>query len=135
MASISTTGLDEAITELSRMAHGMGDCCSDMVEAAGRVIIDSWVDTGTKRGLIDSGAMLASVDQVTGHDDAWYTEVYPQGSSSAGKHKKAVRNAEKAFVLNYKPGKGSGWVNEAEEKCKDDAVAAAESVYMSYRFN
>ena len=48
-------------------------------------------------------------------------DIYPQG-----KDRKGIRNADKAFILNYGCSSipGSRWVQEANENCGDSVNAA-----------
>ena len=114
MARFETTGLDELIREMQRMGEDSGAVAETMVNAAAIEIRDAWRQSAENHGLIDTGSMINSigspgpVKSIGG--------VFSQTVSPQGKDAKGVRNAEKAFILNYGTTRyqATYWVDEAE---------------------
>ena len=129
MARFDTSGLDDLISEMTRMGQDVGPVAEEMVDAAVDVIRDAWKESARKHGHEDTGAMIESIGLGPGPKragDIIYRDVYPQGKDAKG-----VRNAEKAFILNY--GKhnmpASYWVDEADEKSADAVQRVCQEIW------
>ena len=114
MARFDTPGLSDLIKEMERMGQDGGEVAEAMVNAAVVVIRDEWRASAENHGLVDTGAMIESIGfpaPVQKAGGILYRDVYPQGKDGKG-----VRNAEKAFILNYgKHNKeATYWVDEAD---------------------
>lgn len=129
MARFDTGGLDELIQQMQRMGQDEGPVAEEMVNAAVEAIRDEWKKSAQSHGHHDTGEMIESIGIGPGPVRAGsilYRDVYPQGVDSKG-----VRNATKAFVLNY--GKhnmpASHWVDDAEDKCAAPVQAACQAIW------
>ncbi len=123
MARFDTSGLDELIRDMERMGKSSGKVAEAMVQAAVVEIQAAWKESADANGLRDTGAMIDSITygkSPTNLGTALANDVYPQGKDGKG-----VRNAEKAFILNY------GKNNFPATYWVDDADAAAEPRIMS----
>ena len=114
MARFESSGLDDLIREMQRMGEDSGEVAEAMVNAAVVEIRDAWRETAEEEGLIDTGAMIESIGfpaPVQKIGGVLYRDVYPQGKDAKG-----VRNAEKAFILQYGSSriKPRYWVDKAE---------------------
>ena len=131
MARFDTTGLDKLISEMQKMGETSGAIAEAMTNAAVIEIRDCWRESAEKHNLDATGAMIESIgfpQPVKRIGNILYRDVYPQGKDSyyikRGKkyrRKKAVRNAEKAFMLNYGTSTipASHWVDEADDASVD----------------
>jgi len=129
MARFDTTGLDEIVNQMRRMGQEEGPVAEEMVNAAVETIRDEWKKSAEAHGHIDTGAMIDSIGLGPGPNHAGniiYRDVYPQGTDGKG-----VRNATKAFILNY--GKhnmpASYWVNEADENSAGPVQDACQAIW------
>ena len=129
MARFDTGGLDDLINEMQRMGQDTGEVAEEMVNAAVEEIREAWRKSAQEHGHHDTGAMIESIGIGPGPVRAGgilYRDVYPQGTDSKG-----VRNAEKAFILNY--GKhnmpASHWVDDADEKSGAPVQAACQAIW------
>lgn len=116
MARFDTTGLDDLISDMQRLGQGSGAVAEAMVSAAAAEIRSAWRESAEAHGHRDTGAMIESIGfpfPVQNMGGILYRDIYPQGKDSKG-----VRNAEKAFILNYGSSRirPSYWVDEADEK-------------------
>jgi len=115
MARFRTEGLDELIEDMAAMGQSTGELADEMLFAGAEEVRKAWKISIKKHNHIDSGAMLESVNYSRNAKkigDIKSVEIYPQG-----RDKKGVRNAEKAFVLNYGTSKikGSHFVDDADD--------------------
>ena len=115
MARFDAPGLDDLIREMQRMGEDSGEVAEAMVNAAVIEIRDAWKESAENHGLRDTGAMIESIGfpaPVQNAGGILYRDVYPQGKDGKG-----VRNAEKAFILNYgtKRRAATYWVDEADQ--------------------
>ena len=124
MARLNVTGLDETIEQMKRMGQLTGQVADAMILTGAEVIREHWVASAQSHGHVDTGDMIASIRYAKQPKDVGgmrILDVYPQG-----KDEKDVRNAEKAFVLNYGSSsiKASHWVKEANESGESPAGLA-----------
>lgn len=122
MAKLNTSGLDSVMAEMTRIGEECGPTAEKMIMAGAALVKDAWKETADKHGHRRTGDMIDSIGYARKPKrvgDTLSIDVYPQG-----KDRKGTRNAEKAFVLHYGTSKikGSGWVDEAEEKGEETAI-------------
>ncbi len=123
---IKTSGLDALTAELGRLANAVGgDLTERMLDAGAEAAAEDWKEGISEAGHIDSGEMLKSVAPapVTGKGRR---EVYPLGTDSKG-----VRNAEKAYILNYGTSKrrGDRFVDKIQKNAETDCYKAMARVF------
>lgn len=132
MAKFESPGMADLIKEMERMGQESGAVAEAMVNAAVAVIRDEWQasaeahDLKKTKALIDSIGFPAPIQKVGG---ILMRDVYPQGVDGKG-----VRNAEKAFVLNYgrhnmEP---TYWVDEAEAAAGPKVQARLEQIWGEF---
>lgn len=131
MARFEVTGLDDLIERMKQKEVSLrGECADKMLLAGAEVVREAWRASAERHGLRDTGAMIDSIGYAQSPStvgDVRSIDIYPQGVDSTGQ-----RNAEKAFIINYrkKPGaKGKGWVEEADRDCDGTVLDAMERVF------
>lgn len=129
MARFDTSGLDDIINQMRRLKEDEGPVAEEMVNAAVEVIKEEWRKSARKHGHIDTGAMIESIGIGPGPVRAGniiYRDVYPRGTDGKG-----VRNATKAFVLNYGRSNmpGSYWVDEADENSAEPVQEVCKEIW------
>lgn len=132
MARFDTSGLDDLIREMTAMGEKAGDMGEAMVNAAAAEIRDAWRDSAEAHGHRDTGDMIASIaapGAVQRIGNILQKDIYP-----TGKDRKGVRNAEKAFVLNYGTSriKPSHWVDEADAASADQVQNRLEDMWGDF---
>lgn len=115
MARFNTSGLDDLVADMMRHKEQTGPVAEEMVNAAVEEIAAAWKTNAEAHGLRDTGAMIESIgypDPVQNIGGALARDVYPVGKDSKG-----VRNAEKAFILNYGSSTipATHWIDDADE--------------------
>lgn len=99
---VKNSGLDILRNELEKLAEAVGgDLPEKMLDAGADAAVDEWKAGIVRHRHVDTGEMLNSVGVAPGTRKGRKREIYPLGSD-----RKGVRNAEKAYVLNYGRGKG-----------------------------
>ena len=129
MARFDTTGLDDIISQMQQLKEDEGPVAEEMVNAAVEEIKFQWQLSAGMHGHVRTGAMIESIGIGPGPVRAGsllYRDVYPHGSDAKG-----VRNAEKAFILNYGRSNmpGSYWVEEADENSGEPVQARCEEIW------
>lgn len=100
---IKTSGLDLLRADLAKLADAVGgDLPEKMLDAGAEAAAQDWKDGITAHKHVDTGDMLNSVGVAPETRTGRKREIYPLGTD-----RKGVRNAEKAFVINYGRSKGS----------------------------
>ena len=132
MARFDTSGLDDLILQMRAMGQDCGPVAEEMVNASVEVIKEAWKTSAQLHGHIDTGAMINSIGLGPGPVRAGaiiYRDVYPQGNDGKG-----VRNATKAFVLNYGRSNmaGSHWVDEADDHSAEPVQTVCESIWNNF---
>lgn len=132
MARLDMSGMDEVIEQMKNMQMLSSEVADEMLLAGAEVMKKSWQKSISRFGLIDTGDMLKSVGyprKPKNINDARTIDVYPQGKDRDG-----VRNAEKAFVLNY--GRSNmdptGFVDFAEEQAEAERDAAMKRIWDNF---
>lgn len=129
MARFDTSGLEEIISQMQRLGVEESAVAEEMVNASVEEIRKAWKESAERHGHVDTGAMIESIGLGPGPiraGDLMYRDVYPQGKDAKG-----VRNAEKAFILNY--GKhnmpASYWVDEADERSAEPVQKTCQAIW------
>lgn len=120
------------IHALDMMGQSTTEMTDAMLEAGAAVVVKSWKNKIDETRHIRFGTMHKSVKATkpASKDGGRVIEVYPQGMDTKDR-KTPVRNAEKAFIINYtRP--GDKWVQEAEEEAEQEAPSAMEEVLMEW---
>lgn len=99
---IKNSGLDKLKNDIAKLADAVGgEIPEKMLDAGAEAAVQEWKDGIVRSKHVDKGDMLASVGVAPETKTGRKREIYPLGTD-----RKGVRNAEKAFVLNY--GRGNG---------------------------
>ena len=122
---VSYDGIDKLVGDLLSLAEGVDDLCADMLDAATDTAIQDWRSGIVKAGHYDTGSMYNSVG--VAHQSSKLRVVYPLGEDAKG-----VRNAEKAYIINYgKKGaaRGDRFVDVINAKADEDTYREMCRVY------
>lgn len=132
MARFDTSGLDDIIRQMQSLGQDSGPVAEEMVVASVEAIKEEWQKSAQAHGHIDTGAMIDSISyspSTTVMGSIMSRDVYPQGTDGKG-----VRNATKAFILNY--GKstkaGSHWVDDADDNSAAPVQAVCETIWDNF---
>lgn len=114
MARFEMEGFDELLADMKRLGELSGDVADEMLMAGAEQVKKAWKDSALRHGHKDTGDMIDSIGykgKPKNAGDVKAIDIYPQG-----KDRKGVRNAEKAFILEYgtKNKPGSQWVTDAD---------------------
>ena len=138
MARFDTKGLDGVLEEMKQEGELVGPAADAMLMAGAEQVKLAWERAAKERGLKYTGTMIGSIgypDKPENADGVRSIDIYPQGTDNGGKHEKQpIRNATKAFYVNYKKGKGSGWIDEQADKYSEDmAIPAMIAAWENYK--
>lgn len=126
MANLSFRGLDELGRKLDRMGQKADAVKEAMLNEGADVCVRVWKQTAEAKGHRDTGDMINSIRAKKSGKDG--RVIYPMG-----KDRKGVRNADKAFILNYGTSggriKADGWCDQADEQCEMEAVPVMRAVF------
>lgn len=135
MARFDVTGMQDVIRSLAQMGENIGPTADAMLHAAGEVVVQGWQFAAAKHQHIQTGAMYDSIkaSKPKTRGDVRSIFVTPTGTDSYNR-RKAVRNAEKGFVLNYGRNNmaASHWADEADETSEAPAQSAMLNVYDEF---
>lgn len=135
MAKMDFAGVEEFQAQLFGETERLERKATEMLGAAGKVVVKAWQDAITDAGHAPpgksgraTGEMLRSVraGAVKRDGEAYVSSIYPHG-----KNKRGIRNAEVAFVLHYGTSKrpGDHFVDDAEQRAEEAALMAMEEVW------
>ena len=129
MARFDTSGLDDVIREMERLGELYGETADEMLLAGADEVKKAWKASAERHKHRDTGDMIESIGyprQPKRVGDIRSIDVYPQGTDQKG-----IRNAEKAFILNYgtKTRPASNWVFDADARCAEPVAKAMEAVW------
>ena len=134
MAEISTSGLEELLSDMEAIAEIPDATILEMLSAEAGVIAEAQAAEARAMGVVDKGVTARSITfdkklKVTKDGKAIY--VHPKGSRSDGSRR---RVAEVAFVNEFgKEGQPARpFINTANVRKGDEAVKAAAEVYDSF---
>lgn len=126
--AIKTDGVDLLLGDLEKLAKAAGgDLPDKMLDAGAETAENNWREGIQTSGHIDTGEMLASIGTVKGRSAKSLTRsIYPQGKDSKG-----VRNATKAYILNYGTSKRKGdhFVDKLNRKSETDVYKVMVAVF------
>ena len=134
MAEISTSGLEELLSDMEAIAEIPDATILEMLSAEAGVIAEAQAAEARAMGVVDKGVTARSITfdkklKVTKDGKAIY--VYPKGSRSEGSRR---RVAEVAFVNEFgKEGQPARpFIGTANARKGDEAVKAAAEVYDKF---
>lgn len=132
MARFDTSGIDDIIDDLIRMGEEGKEVGDEMLMAAAEEVKQAWEESAEKYDLRKTGDMINSINYSSKPKDVGGVrtiDIYPQG-----KDRKGVRNAEKAFVLNYGSSSipATHWVDEADETSAPKVQKAMEDIWDKF---
>ena len=136
MAKIDTSGIDGFEEKFRQVAvSDRREMMEKILNAGADVYIESWKGSIEAHGHVRSRSMLESVGKIMHEKKSEPNSIviYSMGFDDHG-----VRNATKAYVINYgKGGKktehtGDKFVREAEKNAKDRADAAMQAALDDY---
>lgn len=129
MARFEMDGFDELLAEMKQLGELSGETADKMLMAGAEQVKQAWKDSAEQHGHRDTGDMIASIGysrtpKTAG--DIKSVAIYPQG-----KDRKGVREAEKAYILNYgkKSKPPSHWVDDAERIAEPKVLSAMEKIW------
>lgn len=135
MARLDVTGMQDALRSLARMGKEIGPTADAMLHAAGAVVTEGWQYSAAKNKHYRTGALYESIKTSKPKTINGVRSVYvsPTGTDKYNRIK-AVRNAEKGFVLNYgrENMKASHWADEGDEISAKPAADAMLTVYDEF---
>lgn len=117
MARFDTQGLDELLADMKKQGELVGEVADKMLMAGAEEVKNAWRASAERNQLRDSGDMIESIGfprKPKTAGDVRTIDIYPQG-----RDRKGVRNAEKAFILNYGTA-GSNSLNAQRKRKKQD---------------
>lgn len=130
MAKFNVVGLDDIQDAMLRREAATAEAVPEMLKAGGAVMQKAQKDeiTSTFKSKRSTGDMASSivVSKIKEIDGGKRVEVYPDGKDRHG-----VRNATKAFVLQYgrKNMPARPWFTAANTKAADDVNAEMRRVW------
>lgn len=134
MAELSTSGLDELLSDLGSIAELPDAVVLEMLTAEAGVIAEAQAAEARAMGVLDTGKTAESITfdkklKTTADGKAIYG--YPKGTRSDGNKR---RVAEVAFINEFgKDGQpGRPFIRTANERKGDEAVEAAAKVYDDF---
>ena len=130
----SYSGLDELVQQLDHLDKDVEGTLNEALEAGAAAVTDAWQEEARARGHVDTGDMVNAIRPTR----PWKTKsavrgiaIYPQGKDRHG-----IRNATKAFWINYgtSPGAKKGipgdqWVDAANSRAEAPALEAMQEVF------
>lgn len=134
MAELSTSGLDELLSDMEAIAELPDEIVLEMLTAEAEVIAEAQAQEARAMGVFDTGRTAESITfgktlKVKDGEKAIY--IYPQGTRSDGNKR---RVAEVAFINEFgKQGQAARpFIQTANEKAAEAAEKAALDAYDKY---
>lgn len=133
MARFNTDGLDDLLADMKRMGELTGETADKMLMAGAEEVKTAWKASAERHKHRLSGDMIESIGyprSPSSAGDIKSIDIYPQG-----KDRKGVRNAEKAFILNYRATKKhppSHWIDEADIDAGPKVQGAMEAIWNEH---
>lgn len=132
MARFDTSGIDEIVESMVKAGEGTGELADEMLMAGAEEVKAAWRESAKKNNLVDTGDMLGSINYPKSPKtigDIRTIDIHPQG-----KDRKGVRNAEKAFILNYGTSKrdATHWIDEADTESAPKVEGKLKQIYDDY---
>lgn len=127
MARIKYDGIGELVKDLEGYADDIDELSNATIEFAGENMRFHWIKEVMRRDFVDSQDMVRSIKRLPmtkRRRDGRYVEVGATGTDHKG-----VRNAQKAFILNYgsrkRNIKPSGYVTDIRDASAKEIDAFA----------
>jgi len=135
MARFQTDGLDDLIEDLKSLGETTGELADKMLLAGAEEVKQAWRRAAKLHNLIDTGDMFNSIGYSRKPkmvSDIKMIDIYPQGTD-----RKGIRNAEKAFILNYggsnqKKRPATHWIDTADDLSAEPVEKAMREVYENH---
>lgn len=132
MARFKTDGLDDIFKDMEAHAELTGETADKMLLAGAEVVKQEWKKSAERHNHRVTGDMISSITypkKTQNIRDIKSIDIYPQG-----KDRKGIRNAEKAFILNYGTTKiaGSHWIDEADAASETPVYNVMEKIWNEY---
>lgn len=131
MARLDVSGFETALADMRRRGEQAGPAARAVLDAGAAAAVESWRETITRLGLVDTGALRDSIGPTAQKDSGGmlYREITARGTDAKG-----TRNAEKAFILHYGTSriKGSYWWDTAEKEAEPRVTAAMTAAWNEY---
>lgn len=132
MARFEMDGFDDLLADMKRLGELSGDVADEMLMAGAEEVKQAWVKSAERNQHRDTGDMIASIGygrtpkEISG---ARTIDIYPQG-----KDRKGVRNAEKAFILNYgtKKRPASHWIDDADKASGEPVMTVMTEIWEKH---
>lgn len=126
---LDMAGIDELAEELMREAGLSDDVIRELLYAGAEEVKKAWQASAESHRHRDTGAMIESIAAdraIRSNPTGGFVEIYPRGTDGHG-----VRNAQKAYILNYGTSKlkASHWVEEADANAEEPALEAMREVW------
>lgn len=134
MAELSTSGLEELLSDMEAIAEIPDATILEMLTAEAEVIAPAQAAEARAMGVVDTGITARSITfdkKLKKTKDGKAIYVYPQGSRSDGGRR---RVAEVAFINEFgKEGQPARpFINTANARKGDEALQAAAQVYDNF---
>lgn len=132
MARFEMEGFDELLADMKRQGELVGEVADRMLMAGAEEVKKVWRQSAERVPHRVSGDLIESIDYARKPKtagDIRTIDIYPQG-----KDRKGVRNAEKAFILNYgKKNKApSHWVDDADRASGEPVMQAMTEIWEKH---
>lgn len=130
MARMSTKGLNELAEDIKKIGEfDNEDLIDKMLDAGAEKTVEEWKTEIETQKHVKTGDMRDSVGVSKKTKKGSKREIYPQG-----KDRKGVRNAEKAYILNYGKStkKGTRFVDNINTKAEVTSYIAMQDVFNDY---
>lgn len=134
MAELSTSGLEELLSDMAAIAELPDETVLEMLTAEAEVIAPAQAAEARAMGVVDKGVTAGSITfdkKLKKTKDGKAIYVYPKGTRSDGSRR---RVAEVAFINEFgKEGQPARpFINTANERKGDEAAQAAAQVYDNF---
>lgn len=132
MARFEMDGFDDLLADMKRLGELSGDVADEMLMAGAEEVKKAWKDSAVRSGHRDTGDMIDSIGykgKPKTAGDIRTIDIYPQG-----KDRKGVRNAEKAFILNYgtKTRTASHWIDDADKASGEPVMTVMTEIWEKH---
>ena len=132
MARFEMEGFDELLADMKRQGELVGEVADRMLMAGAEEVKKAWRQSAERVPHRVSGDLINSIDYTRKPKtagDIRTIDIYPQG-----KDRKGVRNAEKAFILNYgtKTRTASHWVDDADRASGEPVMQAMTEIWEKH---
>ena len=129
MGKFEMDGFDELLADMKKFGELDGEVADRMILAGAEQVKAAWKQSAERHKHRDTGDMISSIGyprKPKTAGDVRSIDIYPQGKDSKG-----IRNAEKAFILNYgtKKTAASHWVDDADKASGEPVMQAMTAIW------